>query len=405
MVNAWIWRRRKKVVEIGANYLGKLERGVIRWPGELYRQALREILGAPSDAALGFSHARRAVVKLADVDRQTFLRTAAKTAGALALTPVAALLERSEPTPIPARVGATEIAQIRTAARVFASWDFTYGGGLAREAVLAQLRWSASLLEARCSGRLRTDLLGAVGHLAETAGFMAFDAGAHDEARRVFRFGLGCADQARDWHLRAAILADMARQAVWNGHPDEGLTYSEHALVRADRLTATERAMLHTTRARALAAMRRVRETLLAVGAADDYFTRAAPESDAPFMAFYDAAQHAGDTGHALADLAPTGHGSAEATTRLRAAITNHGPGFVRSKVMSQIKLASLTMTSGDPVEAAEIGTTALEHVGTLRSRRTLDGLREVRQHAVPHQRIDAVAHLQQRITTLLLAS
>lgn len=47
LVNAWVWRRHEKVVEIDANYLGKLERGVIRWPGQLYRQALREILGAP----------------------------------------------------------------------------------------------------------------------------------------------------------------------------------------------------------------------------------------------------------------------------------------------------------------------------------------------------------------------
>jgi hypothetical protein len=64
------------------------------------------------------------------VDRKQFLRTS-RDLGALAvLGPVAALLEGTEPTPIPARVGATEIEQTRTAATVFSGWDFSYGGGL-----------------------------------------------------------------------------------------------------------------------------------------------------------------------------------------------------------------------------------------------------------------------------------
>lgn len=37
-----------------ANYLGKLERGVIRWPLHDYRRALRIVLGASSDEELGF---------------------------------------------------------------------------------------------------------------------------------------------------------------------------------------------------------------------------------------------------------------------------------------------------------------------------------------------------------------
>ncbi len=48
LVNAWVWHHHdKKVVLATANYLGKLECGNIRWPGELYREAFRAILGAP----------------------------------------------------------------------------------------------------------------------------------------------------------------------------------------------------------------------------------------------------------------------------------------------------------------------------------------------------------------------
>ncbi|MGH3908058.1 MAG: Scr1 family TA system antitoxin-like transcriptional regulator [Pseudonocardiaceae bacterium] len=68
------------------------------------------------------------------------------------------------------------------------------------------------------------------------------------------------------------------------------------------------------------AKMRRVRETLIAVGTADDQFADSAPANDPPWMAYYDAAQHNGDTGHALFDLAIHGRSGTEATTRLTAA-------------------------------------------------------------------------------------
>jgi hypothetical protein len=39
------------------------------------------------------------------------------------------------------------------------------------------------------------------------------------------------------------LLCDIARQEIRCGDPDTALTYVEMALVRADRLTATERPM------------------------------------------------------------------------------------------------------------------------------------------------------------------
>lgn len=184
--------------------------------------------------------------------------------------PLAELIETRQPTPVPSVIGATEIAQVRTVARAFENWDRTYGGGLVREAVVAQLRHSAELLTARCPERLRGDLFGAVGDLAHVTGFMAFDAYAHDDALRMFRFALACAEHAEDWHLRAGILASMARQAFWLNDPDAALTYIELAQVRADRLVPAERAMLSAVRARALAKLGRVQDTVTAVGVGDE---------------------------------------------------------------------------------------------------------------------------------------
>jgi hypothetical protein len=373
----------------------------------LNREAFRAIFGVSTDSALGFVNARsrRAAAKLDNVKRRELINTStALGVGALALgEPLVALLGDSEPTPIPARVGATDIEQIRTAARVFQSWSFTYGGGLAREAVMGQLRWSAGLLEATCPARLRPELYSAVGDLANVAGYMALDAGVQEEARRVFRFGLACAEQAKDWTLRATALTNMAQQAIWTGQPDEGLTLTEFALVRADDwLTATERAMLHTDQAKALAKMRRVNETLTAIGTADEHFAHSTPDNDPPCMAYYNAAFHATYTGHALFDLAILGHDHGEATNRLTTAVGGLTTGCARPLARCRTKLASLTMATGDPLQAATLGHEALATAGTVRSRRVTEELRELARYATAHQHLDEVAHLRHRIATLV---
>jgi hypothetical protein len=311
-------------------------------------------------------------VKLEHVDRQQFLRTSRDLGALAALGPVVALLEGIKPTPIPTRVGATEIEQIRAAARVFQSWDRAYGGGVARDAVMGQLRWSVGLLRATCPARLRPELFSAVGDLADIAGRMALDVGAHEDARQLFHCALACAEQAGDWHLRAFVLDSLATQAIRTGQPDEGLTQAEHALVRADRLTATELALLHATRGRALAKMRRVNETLTAIGTAEDHFAHSTPANDPPYLAHYNAAFLGGGNGQALFDLALLGHNLAQATDRLTAAAAGHTAG--RPRAFCLTKLASLTMATGDPIQAVAIGDEALDVAGTLRSHHVTDG-------------------------------
>jgi len=366
-------------VELNANYIGKIEQGVIRWPNALSREAFRVIFGVSKGSELGFVNARaryyRAVVTLDDVDdvkrRKLFETTLS--VGALALEgPMAALLEIleiSEPTPIPRRVGASDIEQIRSATQVFESWLEAYGGGVAREAVMGQLRYSAGLLKATCPERLRPELFSAVGDLADVAGWMAVDANTH-EASPAFGFALSCAEQATDWNLRAQVLSSMTQQAVRTGQPDDGLTLAELALVRPDRLTATGRAVLHTMRGRALAKMHRVQETLRAIGTADEHFAHSTPANDPPCMAFYTDAQHAQYTGRPLVDLAILGHDPGDAAHRLTSAAAGHSESRRFYRVAFCLaKLASLTMATGDPLEAAAIGHQALDVAGSIRSR------------------------------------
>lgn len=59
LVNTWIYQHKDWLVELDANYIGKLERGIIRWPSRLYRQAFRAVLGVEADSQLGFWGHRR----------------------------------------------------------------------------------------------------------------------------------------------------------------------------------------------------------------------------------------------------------------------------------------------------------------------------------------------------------
>ncbi|WP_199754155.1 hypothetical protein [Amycolatopsis sp. WAC 01375] len=180
--------------------------------------------------------------------------------------------------------------------------------------------------------------------------------------------------------------------------PDAGLTLVELAMVRADRLTASERAMLLTARARALAKLHRVSDAVTTVGLADEQFATVSPDNDPVWVRYYDEAQHAGDTGHALFDLAVDGRFVGEARDRLALAVAGHSQPYARSRTISGIKLASLTMRAGDSVEAAQIGAWALREAGTITSRRAADDLRELRTFANDHRRVTEVAERQNGI-------
>jgi DNA-binding XRE family transcriptional regulator len=335
---------------------------------------------------------------VSDVDRQQFFRLT----GTVMALPWLDLLGPTEPTPIPAKVGRAEIEQVRTAATVFESWQNVYGGGLARETVVAQLRWSAQLLHADCPENLRPELFAAVATCAGVAGFMAFDAGVHDDARRAFRFGLACAERSGDWHVRSCLLHDMAVQAVSCGRLDEALTHAELALVRAERLTLHERARLHTVRARAYAKLHRTQDALATVGAADEAFARGKPSEGPPWMTYYDYAEHHSESANALFDLSVAGAKATEAGQRFAYAVENFGGAYVRSRAMSRTKLASLHMATGDPHQGAVIGNQALDEAADLSSRRVADDLRELRRHASRHSAIPVVRELGERITETL---
>jgi hypothetical protein len=398
LVNQYIWDNYRQHTGLDENYIGKLERNVVRWPNNRYREALRAVLGAAEEDDLGFSPRGRG----GEGDAIDPGPPLAGNDGMSIVLASAPLLDAIAPARPPGRVGRPEIDQIWCAAAAFSAWDNRVGG-LSRDAALAQLRWSAGLLRGgRCPEALRPELLGATAYLAHTCGFMAFDGYAFEDARRYLRFGIACAEEAGEWHLRARLLATTARLDIWVDRPDQGLTETQLALVRADRLTATEQAMLGGLEARALARLRRPQETLAAVGRADDAFARQDTAHDPPWMAFHDAAQQAGDVAAALWDLVVADAAGAARTNECRArhvtAVERRPAHLARSRALSQIGLAKLTLVTGDPAEAAALGHAALDAADALRSRRVSEEVAELRRLAERHRARRELGDLRERL-------
>ncbi|APE24545.1 MULTISPECIES: helix-turn-helix domain-containing protein [Streptomyces] len=307
----------------------------------------------------------------------------------------------------PRAVRVEDIQQVRAASIALSQWDARFGGdGLVQSAAEGEMTRARALLQLDCPTSLKQDLFTDVSRLAIVLGAAAFDRLQHDEATTLLELGRQCAEEADNWSLRASALNWRARQEIWRGHPEEGLTFAEVGLVRSDRLTPREQAMLHNARARALAKMKRADEARAAIGLSDDIVTRAkGAGEEAPWMVFYDHAQHLGDTGHAAFDIAmlPGSRGAVElARNRLEAAVEGHTSEFTRSRALSGTKLATLLMSTGEPDRAVAVATRALDDVGRLRSRRAATDVASLARAAAPFSRRPELAELRARIGTVL---
>jgi hypothetical protein len=194
-----------------------------------------------------------------------------------------------------------------------------------------------------------------------------------------------------------------AEQSSWCGDSDTALTCTESALVRAGRLTATERALLHLSRARDLAKLGETQDALRAIGTADEAFSHARPDEDPPWMASYTAARHTGFAGGVLFELGIHGRYLAETRDRLTASVAARPNG--RARTRHHLQHARLVMATGDPHEAVALGTQALDWSVPLRSARAVHDLRDLHRRTEPHAQLPDVADLRDRIRTRLTAA
>ena len=293
-VNAWLWENTGRRFELDDHLLGKWERGVVRHPIEPYRAALRAVLGAATDADLGFVrgapspgilHSTSGTWTLADIvddaasvteseliNRRDALRLAA-VGGTALLGPLAGWVEPLESGRLSARSGVFSVSEVEGLEHLvaaFREWR-SAGAGLGRTAVVGQLADVAERLRSAPSGPLTDRVCVAGAELAKIAGSMAFDAGAHRAAQHHYVTAARMAKAGNNTSFGAVALAALARQSFDLDAPDDGLQIVQLAQ-RGTRSTTTPhlRAMLATREAWAHAQLGDVRRFQYAAGEAEE---------------------------------------------------------------------------------------------------------------------------------------
>lgn len=301
------------------------------------------------------------------------------------------------------RIGMTDVRQIEQVTTVFRNWDNLYGGGLAREAIVGQLKSSVALLDGPCTEPVGRALFRAVADLSSVAGWASFDAGLQLFAQRYFILGLHAAKEAGDRVLGAHLLNCMSRQMGHLHHPEDALELIQLAQYGArNEATATMRAMLHSLEARYLAVMGRMREFDRAVGLAEDGFAHSDPGTDPVWIQFFDTSEFFATIGicHQIAARARPDHAGTSAEM-IQQAISQRGAARVRSRAFDYIGLARTRLLQREYDGAAAAAETALGLFGELTSSRVTDRLRELQAEAATHSSNQAIRDLCDRLNAV----
>lgn len=288
----------------------------------------------------------------------------------------------------PGRLGIREVEQLEETADVFRAWDHQYGGGLRRKAVLGQLAEVAAILSEHQAPAVEQRLYRILAHLSGTAATMTWDCGLQRRAQDYYRLSLRAAHAGGDRAWGANVLAGMARQMLYAGHPHDALELVRFAQDGSQGESGPRvRAMLHTREAWAFAALGRFAAFKRATEQAKQELADAGPQTDPSWIAYFDRAELAGVTGGRLLELAraDTRAHADQAVAAIREALALRGPEAGRSNALDRLGLAEAYFLSGDVQAACGEIHTAVEAAERVRSGRVREGMASLYAYTVGH--------------------
>lgn len=304
-------------------------------------------------------------------------------------------------------VGGSEIAAVRTLADEIKLRDMRHGGGAGLDEAMRDASQMLLLRHSAVPDRLRPELHTALGWLAGNVGFMLHDVGRESEALQWWTTAGQAASEADNWSLLSRLLGMRARQAIWLDRPTAAIADLDYAL-RDPRgvLTPTERAMLQSLRARALALGEHHVASLAAIEVADSELADGSEDDkvDRPWIKHYGLPDHSGDIAAALGRIARTGHHRvlAQAGGRHELAARRAGTSMQRTGALNMLRLSTLDMDHGDVERAARTGEEALDLAAPVQSSRVRFEVGQLYTAATPHAARSDVADLCDRAAELL---
>lgn len=379
-VSSWLWRETGKRHDLDPHLLAKWERGAVRRPSAPYRAALRAVLGASSDAELGFPE-----------------------------TPSAADEISAEAASDPTGSGAAEngppadadfVASLHGAIAQFVRMDSLLGSGEVVDAVVRRFRDAQRVL---ASGRYRVeverDLEAATAELGEVAGWMLIDAQRHDEARLINAEALMLAQIAGDTSMQWFILSNQALAGTYSGRQREALRISER-FGEESRVPVRVRALFRLRQARALGHLGDESAARSAFDRARATFGDGVSNRDPAWAWWFNARELDGHAGSMFASLGR----HVEALPLLSSAV-DLASGRESQRWALYIHRACLldsALAAGDVAEAERAAIAVAPMLGQMHSVRTENRLRRavsrVPGEALPSTLSDVLDHIRHRL-------
>ncbi|MFH8340926.1 regulator [Streptomyces sp. AM6-12] len=283
------------------------------------------------------------------------------------------------------RVGAGDIAALRSVGELFRTLDDRFGGGHARQALVRYLEHECEpMLRGSYDEHTGRRLFSAAADLTRLAGWTSYDIAAHGLAQRYFVQALRLAQAAGDRPYGSFVLVTMSRQAVYLGHGREAVQLARVAQQGiATGGPPAVQSLLHAAEARAHGVLGEVRACTAALVRAERALEAARPGDEVPYWArFFDEAQLADELGHCHRDLqqfrAAAQH--AERSLQLRA------PAYARSRLFCRVVLATARLGLGELDQACALAAEAAVQAADMRSARAIEYIRDFERRLEPYK-------------------
>jgi len=281
----------------------------------------------------------------------------------------------------PGKIGLADVEKIRATTAAFRTWDNQHGGGLSRDAVVAQLKATTELLHhGRMSDAVGRELFSAVADLSSVAGWMTHDAGRSPEGQRYLLLGLRAAAEAGDTALAAHLLNCLSRVAGHLGRTDDALEMVQLAQYGTRKLPAGRlKAVLAALEARSHAITGDLSSFHRAAGTAADGLAAANADNDPEWVQWFDPAEYYATIG--IAHLLAARHQPGlvrTAITMIETAIPLRPPERARSRAFDHIGLARAHVLAGQLDAADSAVATAIQIADGVASTRLADRMSEL---------------------------
>lgn len=252
--------------------------------------------------------------------------------------------------------------------------DVLAGGDLIRPA-LRELRSAVKLFrEGTHTSEVGRQLLVQIGELAQIAGWIASDAGQHEEAERIYRLGISAATQAEDHTLAGNLAGSLAYQMSNTGREGEGLTLAQAALNEAGSDAPPKARALYLDRvAWAHTQAGEIQPAIRALGEAAEALAEENAGSEAPaYLYWVDAGELQVMESRVYTEI----RRPLRAVPLLRDVLTRYDATHTREMALYLSWLAIALADANEPEEAAAVAQRVIAISADVASERTVERVR-----------------------------